>query len=382
LLLGSLLLGCSEPSGITETLSEAYVPRHAERFRIDRQGETLLLTVWPPWRDPEAAGSGMRYRLVPEGVDEPVSAAGDGVRVVRLPVGRLVTTSTTELAHLEWLDATEVLVGHSESDYVSSPTIRRRIERGEVVEVGGGSGLQPELLLEVEPDAVLADFLAQSELDQLAQVEAAGIPIVLVPAFLESSPLGRAEWIVVTGLLVSRFDEAVSRFEDVERSYLALVARIGEEIDDARPSAVTGGPWDDVWHVPGGRSYAARFLADAGARYLWADDDSTGALPLGIETVYEAALDADVWLYPSSWRSLEEIAQADGRLSGFRSFQRGDVFGNDRRMNDFGGNDFWESGVARPDLVLADLVKIFHPELVPEHEMVYHRRLPAGREAD
>jgi iron complex transport system substrate-binding protein len=206
---------------------------------------------------------------------------------------------------------------------------------------------------------------------------------VLVPSFLESSPLGRAEWIVVTGLLVGRFDEAVSRFQEVERGYQALAARVAETRDASRPgkTVVTGGPWDDIWYVPGGRSYAARFLADAGARYLWADDDSTGAMPLDIETVYEVAVDADLWLYPSSWRSLAEIAEADERLADFRSFQLGEVYGNDRRTNEFGGNDFWESGVARPDLVLADLVKIFHPEMLPEHELVYHRRLPQKQKA-
>ena len=376
------LSACTQdtPPAPTADTQPLYEPKHAQRFQLELvskpAGNRHILTVWPPWSDP--TGPGLRYDLVPQGVDPPA----DAERVIQLPVRRLVTTSTTEVAHLDVLDATDVLVGHSEFDYVSSPAVRARMERGDVAEVGGGSGLDPELLLEVSPDAVLADFLAQSELDRLAQVEAGGVPIVLMPTFLEASPLGRAEWLVVTGALLGRLDEAIAAFEEVEGGYSSLAARIdaarktgalgGEE---PRPTVFTGGPWDDVWHVPGGRSYTARFLRDAGARYLWADDPSTGALPLDIETVYETAVDADVWLHPSSWASLEQIIDADSRLGGLRAVQEARVYANDLRMNAHGGNDFWESGAARPDVVLADLVKMFHPELLPEHELVYHRKL-------
>ena len=385
LVLLSLLFlpSCGGDSRLLEPEDQAtgtlYQPRHAERFRLDTTGERHILTVWPPWRDP--TGPGLRYVLVPEGVEPPAGSA-DSDRFVNLPVERLVTTSTTEVAHLDVLQATQVLVGHSEFDYVSSPAVRARMKRGGVAEVGGGSGLHPELLLEVSPDAVLADFLAQSELDRLAPVEAGGVPIVLMPTFLEASPLGRAEWIVVTGVLLGRLDEAVAAFDEVERSYTSLAARVAETLeyeslanDTPRPRVVTGGPWDDVWHVPGGRSYTARFLADAGARYLWADDQSTGALPLDIETVYESAVEAEVWLHPSSWTSLQQITGADSRLGGFRAVNEARVYANDRRLNEHGGNDFWESGAARPNVVLADLVKIFHPELLPQHDLVYHRRL-------
>ncbi|MDA8018767.1 MAG: ABC transporter substrate-binding protein [Thermoanaerobaculia bacterium] len=353
----------------------AYEPRYAERFRLEPAGGAWILTIWPPWHDPAVPGSGLRYTLLPEGSGP---SADDG-RTVQLPVRRLVTTSTTEVAHLEVLDMAEVLVGHSELDHPSSPSVRRQIESGSVAEMGGGSRLHPELLLEAAPDAVLADFMARSELERLAHVEAAGVPIVIMPTFLEASPLGRAEWVVVTGVLLGRFDEAKAAFEEVETAYRALAERVAADLerepDRVAPTVFTGGPWNDVWYVPGGRSYTAQFLADAGARYLWADEGSTGALPLDIEAVYEKSLDAEVWLYPSSWSSLQQIVAADPRLGDFRAAREGKVYSNDRRTNGLGGNDFWESGAARPDRVLADLIRIFRPELLPAHELIYHRQL-------
>lgn len=127
--------------------------------------------------------------------------------------------------------------------------------------------------------------------------------------------------------------------------------------------------------MPGGRSYVARFLADAGAAYLWTDDETTGSIPLDFETVFERAADADFWLNPGSWTSRAEAAAADKRYTQFRAYQTGAMYNNNARLNENGGNDYREGGLANPDVVLADLVKIFHPELLPDHELFYYRKL-------
>ena len=137
----------------------------------------------------------------------------------------------------------------------------------------------------------------------------------------------------------------------------------------------TGAPIGEVWHVPGGRSFFALLLADAGARYLWADDETTGSLPLHIESVYERALAADVWLHPSTMTSLAELRAFDERFAEVAAYRQGRVYNNDARRGPHGGNDYWETGTARPDLVLADLVEIFHPGLLGDHQLVFHRRL-------
>ena len=127
--------------------------------------------------------------------------------------------------------------------------------------------------------------------------------------------------------------------------------------------------------MPGGRSHTARALADAGADYLWAGMDSRGSVPLDLEIILQKASGADFWLNPSHHASLRQLLAADQRFAGFKALREDRVFNNTLRVNKKGGNDIFERGVSHPDEVLADLIKIFHPELVPEHAFVFYERL-------
>jgi iron complex transport system substrate-binding protein len=345
----------------------------ARLFTVEQGPYFKIVRIKEPWR---LDGPGLTYLLVERGRKRPEGFAG--ARVVEVPLRRLATTSTTELSLLVSLGQEHTWVGHTELDFVSSPSLRRRIDRGEVTELGVGAALNLEKLLALAPEAVFADFLSKSELDRLARVEAAGIPVILVPSFLEATPLGRAEWLKFMALFFDQEPSAAELFRTLAGDYEGLRARVAASVDPtARPTVLTGGPFQDVWHVPGGRSFAAQLLADAGARYLWADDPATGALPLALEAVYARGREADFWLYPSHFQSLTEIVRADNRLADLKALRAGRVVTNDRRSNGLGGNDFWESGTARPDLVLADLVALFHPTLLPDHQPVYHRILAA-----
>ena len=342
-------------------------PRYAELFAVSYQGPYVIVEIWAPW---QLEGQGLRYRLRRRGTAAP--AAEEGVREVEVPLRRVATTSTTELPAFTLLGVAETWVGHSELDFVSSSRLRARIDAGLVREIGAPA--DRENLLILRADALFADFLTRPELDRLALVDQAGTTLLVVPGFLEKAPLGRAEWILLFSLFFGREREALAHFAEVERRYLALQERVDRE-SRYRPRVFTGGPYQNVWHVPGGRSFVARLLHDAGAAYLWPDDPSTGALALDLEAVFERAQDADYWLYPSHWRSLREIAAVDPRLAAFDAWKGGRVIAADLRLSPLGGNDFWEEGAARPDLVLEDLVAFFHPELLPGHALHFHRLL-------
>lgn len=344
-------------------------PRWAELYRVEYRPGFAEITVRAPWQ-PE--GDGLRYRLRPRGAAAP--PAEKGVRDFEVPLRSVVTTSTTELPALVALGVADTWVGHSELDFVSSPVLRRRIEDGAVRETGAPADL--ETLIALHPDALFADFLSAPELERLALVERAGTGVFLVPSFLEKAPLGRAEWVVLLSLFFGREREAIAYFDEVERGYLALRDRVAAA-EVPRPTVFTGGPYQNVWHVPGGRSFVARLLADAGAAYVFSGEPTAGALPFDLEKVFVEAHDADWWIYPSHWRSLREIAAVDSRLSRFEAWEKGQVIAADLRLLPSKANDFWEQGAARPDLVLEDLVAIFHPELVPEHQPHFHRRLTA-----
>ena len=146
-----------------------------------------------------------------------------------------------------------------------------------------------------------------------------------------------------------------------------------------RPSVLVGTPFQGTWHVSGGDGYQARLIADAGGAYLWSDDETRGVLSLDFETVYAEGLDADLWLHAYGWDSSESALRNDSRMADFAAFRDGRVYNNDLRISEGGGNDYWESGSLRPDLILADLVHILHPHLLPEHELYFHRRLSPPR---
>jgi iron complex transport system substrate-binding protein len=347
--------------------------RHAAAFSVEYFPHYKVLNLERPWPGAERP---IRYLLLLCGTPRP--AGYDDAEVIEIPAPTLLTTSTTELPHVVALGLVDRLLGHDELDYVSSPEIRRRIDAGELIEIGSGPALNFELVVEADPGLLLADSLGEPELAHLEKLRQAGVPVALAPAFLETSPLGRAEWIKHTALFFNREGRAEEAFAEVEERYTALAAEVRRALDGGvrPPVVITGGPIGDTWWVPGGRSNLAQLLADAGARYPWAEDPTAGSLPLDLESVYERALDADFWLHPGAFRSRQEIRDLDRRLADFAAFKSGRVFNYDARVNGLGGYDYFETGTARPDLVLADFVKIFHPELMADHQLVFHRRLP------
>ena len=145
-----------------------------------------------------------------------------------------------------------------------------------------------------------------------------------------------------------------------------------------KPTVVVGAPFGGTWWVPGGRSYMARLLADAGAAYPWAHDTTRGSLNLDLEAVLAKAGGAEVWINGGEWKDLSDARAQDDRFALFRAFREGNVWNNDRIRCADGGRDYFETGAARPDWVLADLIAILHPELLPGHAMHWYRRLLSG----
>jgi len=206
----------------------------------------------------------------------------------------------------------------------------------------------------------------------------AGFKPVVNASHMETTPLGRTEWIKFIAAFFNKEAEAECVFDDIVNRYEAMAEKT--RTVSRRPTVFGGVAWRGTWYMPGGASYHARFLADAGADYLWRDDNYVGSKPVAIETVFERARDAEFWVDTKMCASLEELLAVDERYGLFASFRAGKVFNNDARVTREGGNDYWETGVARPDLVLADLISIFHPKLIPDHERIWYRQLPSRTE--
>jgi iron complex transport system substrate-binding protein len=347
----------------------------AEGFRVEYYNHYKVVTVYKPW---DGAEIDFQYLLVQCGTPIPDGYADGGgvLQVIQIPVESVATLTTTTLPHLDTLGLLARLVAVEEHDLVTNAATRAAIETGKVAEVGG-AGANVEPLLEVNPDLIFTVSTGNPVYDNHPKLQEVGLPVALVADYLEVSPLGRAEWLKYIALFFNQEAAATEQFSQVAERYYALAAQVSAV--DERPTVYTGILRGDSWSMAGGQGYLARFLADAGADYLWAGEGGTASMPLSFETVYERAAEADFWLpNTTTFHSISDVLAQNERYGDFAAVQNGQVYNNTGSLSEFGGNDYWQTGIANPDLVLADLIAIFHPQLLPEHELRFYQRLEAG----
>jgi len=342
---------------------------YATGVEVEYFNNYKVVTVLQPW---PGADTSYQYVLVQCGTPAPEDYPD--AQVIDVPIERIISMSTTFLPPLDSLGVADTLVGVDETDFVSTASVRERIDSGEVVELGGGAEVNVELTLDLEPDVVMTDSFGSPEYDEHPKLLEAGLAVVMNADWVEIEPLGWAEWVKFMALFYNREAQATALFNDVEAHYHELVA-LAADVSE-RPTVMTGIQYDGIWYTSGGDSYFAQILEDAGADYLWADDSTMGSLSLDLESVLERAADADYWVNANQfWFSLDDIAAEDERYTEFAPFQNQTIYANNARLNEFGGNDYYESGASNPDMILADLISIFHPDLLPDHELLFYQQL-------
>ena len=344
---------------------------YAQGFRIEYYSNYKILTVLQPWSGAEEPFS---YVLVQCGTPAPENT--DGALVVEVPIQSIVTMSTTYYPHLENFGKMDTLVGVDDTTYAYNETVQALASEGKIAIVGGGAGggaVNVEALLDLRPDVIMTSASGIPDYDSHPKLIEAGLPVVINADYLENTPLGRAEWGKFIAAFYNLEAEAETLFSEVASRYEALTA-LTDSVSE-KPSVFTNTDFQGSWYVPGGQSYAALLLKDAGAAYFWADDSGTGSIPLSFEEVFDTAKEADFWLNVGFASDLSGLLAMDERYAEFKAFQTGNVFNYNKRANMNGGMDYFESGVANPDLILADLIAIFHPELLPEHEFVYYQQI-------
>lgn len=340
--------------------------QYAKGFTIAYTGRYKVVTILSPFEQKTTA---TRYLLVPRGMAHP--AGYPDSRVIETPIRSLVGMSSMHIALADFLGAANVLVGVGDLKYASAPRVRQRIAAGQIFEVGLGKQLNNELLITRNPDLVMTTGWPGEGLTRFQTLSAAGVPVMINSEWVETTPLARAEWVKVLAALLNKEDLVNEKFGRVAREYQRLAALAQTAV--RRPSVVVGTPFKDVWYVPDANSYMAQFLRDAGAAYHWDQTNSpSGSLALSFEAVAPVALAADFWLHTGSLTSKAGLLAQDARFAAFAPYKTGRVFNNNRRTNAQGANDYWESGALHPDVVLADLIRILHPELLPRGPLYYY----------
>ncbi len=341
---------------------------HAENFSVEYHNHYKVVTIATPW---PGATEPIRYALVQCGTPAPEGFTPE--TIIEVPVRTIVTLSTTYLPFLDELGLLDRLVAVDDTTYVSNPKVLQMAAEGKLATLGYGAGINVEKALELKPDLIMAYGSGAPEYDAHPVLIKAGLKVAINAEWMDTSPLGRAEWGKYIALFFNKEAEAEALFAKTVQKYTEL-SKLAASVTE-RPTVFANTPYQGTWYMPGGRSYVATFFKDAGANYLWADDTSSGSLSLSFEAVFERAKEADYWLNIGFYATLNDLKAADPRFAEFAAFQKGNVWNNDAKVTPQGGNDYFETAVAHPELVLADLIKIFHPELLPDHTLIYYRHV-------
>jgi iron complex transport system substrate-binding protein len=379
-LLFGLLAACSTSSSLYEKGDTHYAGRdlfpekvklaHAKGFTIAYHDHFKVVKIMSPF---EKSTDTLTYILVQRGTPRPIGYKDS--QVIEIPVRSMVAMSSLHIGLVGFLGCEDILTGMGNLKYVSSPKVLDRIKSGKISEVGKDQGLNEEVLIAMHPDLIMATGSPVSKVSRYESLHQAGIPVMVNSEWVETTPLGRAEWVKLLAALINKEKEVNRKFAKVEDEYQKLV-RLTSKVA-IRPTIITGMNSKDAWYVPNGDSYVNRFFQDAGASYHWKNTKATGSLPLSFETVYPIALQADFWLNVSigNVQTKKDVIGRDVRYADFKSFKTNHIYSYNNRMNAQGANDYWESGAVNPHLVLADLICILHPELLPKHELIYYKSI-------
>lgn len=286
---------------------------------------------------------------------------------------RLVILSSVFAGFLYELNAQDLIVGIDNQAYYSNPDLLHRVQLGEVKSLSAGGALQVEQLVALNPDWVVHSGYGELKPELISQLKKRGITVLTCNNYLESDPLGRAEWIKFFGAITGYWNEALAHFDLIKTEYLNRKKKPAKNAPDVLVGAMFGGVWD----VPGGQSYVAKLIADAGGNYLWKELNQVGKQSLSLEQVAEKALNAHVWINPGPFQSASELAQADSRYTRFNAFQNQRVFNHYHNLSALGPNAYWERAAARPDWILHDLKLIFYPNELPQNSLLLYSALKA-----
>jgi len=351
----------SEPTG------EVVPVEYAKGFSIQQFEGYKLLIVKDPW--PKADRS-FTYLLAEKEANIPSEVKYD--LKVTIPVQKIVVTSTTHIPSLEILNEEESLVGFPGLDYVSSEKTRARITKGLITELGQNESINTEILISLNPDLVVG-FAIDGNNKTFSTIQKSGIPVIYNGDWTEESPLGKAEWIKFFGAFYNKDAQASARFNEIMESYLE--SKELAKNAKSRPTVLSGSMYKDQWYVPYGNSWQAKFIEDANANYIYKDTKGSGSIALSFESVLEKSKDAEYWVAPGQFQSFQQLLQTSSHYKQFKAVKNKNVFTYSNSLGTSGGVIYYELAPTRPDLVLKDLISIFHPSLLPDYKPTFFKAL-------
>ena len=344
---------------------DVYTPEYATGFKIlgAKNAQSTLIQVSNPWQG--AKNVTMSYFISRNGELPPTGFTGPTI-----PAGaqRIVCMSSSYIAMLDAVGQVDRIAAVSGINYIANPYILAH--KDSIKDMG--PEMNYELLLGLKPDVVLLYGIGDAQTAVTDKLKELAIPYMYVGEYLEESPLGKAEWLVALSELTDSRDKGIDVFREIPKRYQALKDLTASV--EQRPTVMFNTPWNDSWVMPSTQSYMVQLVTDAGADYIYKENTSNSSAPIGLETAYGLIQKADYWINVGTASTLDELKNMNPKFADAKSVRDKTVYNNNLRITATGGNDYWESAVVRPDVVLRDLIHIFHPELISD-STYYYRHL-------
>ncbi|WP_340139852.1 ABC transporter substrate-binding protein [Christiangramia echinicola] len=370
LFLSLTTLACKDSSKSQKTTSNEGIEmsiENAKGFTIKEFQGYSLIEVKTPWPDAEKP---FRYIFKESGSTLPENLKYD--QIIQVPVEKVVITSTTHIPAIEALNKENTIKGFPGLNYISSDKTRKLIDKGEISELGQNENINTEVLIELAPNVVIG-FAINASNKSFETIQKTGIPVIYNGDWTEQTPLGKAEWIKFFGALYGKENEATEIFNEIKSEYNS--AKELAQTAENSPNVISGAMYNDNWYMPYGNSWQAQFLKDANANYLYADTQGDGSLSLAFESVLEKAEDAEYWVSSGQFTSYEQLFNESEHYKRFNAVKNKNVYSVSLSQGETGGILFYELGPQRPDLILKDLISIFHPDLLKDYEPVFYKPL-------
>lgn len=348
---------------VSTSVAERITPLYAQGFKVTYTDNGCLLEIQDPQREESRI---FKYMLVDRGAEV---EAPDGYVKLEVPVKSVICMTSLQLSSFIKLDELDKVVGVTSTRHLFNEEINRRLKEGLTHKIGIEGNFDNEVIMGVNPNVILISPFKRGGYDAIKDV---GIPLIPHLGYKEMTPLGQAEWIKFVGLIIGETEKANRLFSEIESRYNEL-KKLAETVKD-RPVVFSGELRGGNWYAVGGKSFLAQLFKDAGADYFLKDDEHSGGVTLDFETVYSQASKAKYWRIVNSYNgtfSYDALKDEDARYADFDAFKnKGVVYCNMREV------PFYESMPTHPEVVLSDLIKIFHPQLLPEdYEPVFYRLL-------
>lgn len=369
LLLLFLFFGCTQTikHEKQEQLMATNQIRYAKGFELHNYNGYSVLKVKTPWPN-----SNQSFTYVLKEKNGVIPDSLHQYATISVPIQTIVVTSTTHIPPLELLGVEKTLIGFPTTDYISSKKTRTLVKAGKIREVGKNENLNTEVLIDLSPD-LLVGFGITNDNPTLDNIQKSGLNLFYNGDWTEQTPLGRAEWIKFFGAVYGLQKKANQIFNQIEKEY-GEALKLAKKVTN-KPSVMCGSLYQNQWYVPQGESWAALFLKEAHSNYLWKATKGIGSLPLSFESVFEKGKTADLWIAPGDFRTLKEMADANPHYTQFDSFRNKKVYSYAINRGETGGIIYFEWAASRPDWVLKDLIKIIHPELLPNYSPYFFQQL-------